>query len=471
MLFLLALFLKGDILAKLVNYAFFLAILLSIRQFSLIIQERIASPYLCMLIFATLPTVFIETHTAYIDLAVTFAVLCSLYSFLAWYDRRERGWLLLCAFFTGIALASKFTSLMVPFIGFLGVLWAHRHDEASREAGTDLALYILVTLLVGVPHYVKNWFLTGNPFYPFLYGLFGGKGWDPEQARLFEGMVLHIGMGRGLLDYLLLPWNLSVHARLDSMEFDGFIGPLFLILLPFLAGIKKPAATTRFVMIFCLLLFLFWASASQQLRFLIPIFPLLALLAGMVLTHFRDRRGIAIFLTTATAGCLLFNGRCDITEFNKFNPLRVVTGAESRDAYLDRTLSPYRMYRYVNAELPRDARIYLIFMKNWTFLCDRECYADYMFESYTLEKILASSTTPEEVLRQVRGMGFTNMMYDVNYITGEKSMLSPDEQSLFTAFRDRYLTLVKNDRFFYLYRINPAASPSRTSGLPHPTHI
>ena len=33
-------------------------------------------------------------------------------------------------------------------------------------------------------------------------------------------------------------------------------------------------------------------------------------------------------------------------------------------------------------------RVFLIYMKNFTFLCDRDCYSDSMFEAHTLQKIL-----------------------------------------------------------------------------------
>lgn len=453
MLFMLALFLKGEVLAKLINFAFFLAILLAIYQFAVTRMERNSFPYLCMLIFAMIPSVFIEAHTAYIDLAVTFAALSALYAFLTWLDNKERGWLLLAAFFTGSALAGKFTALIIPFIGCLGVLWGHRDSEKAAPALRDLSLYIFVTLLFSAPFYIKNWILTGNPFYPFLYGMFGGRGWETEQARLYDAMVLYVGMGRRMIDYLLLPWNLSIHAQLDTMQFDGLVSPLFLLVLPFLAGMRRIQTTTKFIMVYCLLIFMFWASASQQLRFLIPIFPLLALLSGTVLTYYRERKGVMLFLSAAVAGCLIFNGYHDLQDFRRYGPARVVCGLESRDAYLERNLPPYRMYRYVNTELPPDARVYLIYMKNWTFLCNRECYSDYMFEYYTLQKILASSSKPDEVYRKIKEMGFTHVMFDVNYITGEKSMLTPEEMALFTAFQGKCLTLLKNDRAYYLYRL------------------
>lgn len=451
LLFLLALFLNGDILAKLINFAFLTVILLGIRQFALHHMERNAFPYLSMLIFAMIPSVFVDAHMAYNDFAVVLYTMSALIAFITWRERQERGWLLLCALFTGMALASKYTTLLIPILGVLGVLLVHRDGEKGGAVFRDLALYILVTALFGAPFYIKNWIMTGNPFYPFLYGIFGGKGWDPEQARLYDGMVMFMGMGRSAVDYLLLPWNLSFHARIDSVIFDGVIGPVFLLVIPFLAGIRGKGL--KITMVYCALLFMFWASASQQIRYLFPIFPFLALMVGAVLTRYRDSRGMAILLAATVGGSLLLNATDIGRDFMRIRPLGFVAGLEDRDAYLSRSLSPYRMYRFVSTSLPPDAKVYLIYMKNWTFLCDRECYADAMFEHYTLQKILAASATPEEVYRRLKEMGFTHLMFDVHYVTGEKSMLSPEQKGLFSAFQQKYLIQVKNDRSYYLYRM------------------
>jgi hypothetical protein len=453
LLFLLALFLKGDVLAKLIHFTFFLAILLGIRQFALRHSETTVFPYLSMLIFALIPSVFFEAHTAYVDLAVAFYTMSALFAYTTWHERQERGWLGLCAVFTGMALATKYTTLILPFIGCLGVLWGHRHDEKARPAGRDLFLYVAITLLFGAPFYVKNWLVTGNPFYPFLYGIFGGKGWEPEQARLYDAMVLYYGMGREAIDYLLLPWNLSFHAKMDTIFFDGVISPLFLCVLPFLAGVRKIPVTLKIIMVYCVLAFMFWASASQQIRFLIPIFPFLAILSGSVLTYYRRNKGLALLLSVAVVGCLTFNAYLDVLHFERFSPFGVVFGREEREAFLERTLDPYPMYRYVNDNLPPDAKVFLIFMKNWTFLCDRECYSDYMFEYYTLQKVLAASASPDEVYRRLKEMGFTHIMYDSNHVTGSKSMLSPTEIELFAAFQKKRLTLLKNSGDYYLFSL------------------
>ena len=305
LLYLLALFINGDILAKLINFTMLPVILLGIYQFASRKMKNNSFPFLSMLIFAMIPSVFVDTHMAYNDLSTTLYSLCGFFAFLTWNERKEQGWLILFAFFTGMVLANKYTTLIIPFPGCLGVLWSHRSSEKGRDAMRDLAIYVSITLICGAPFYLKNWLLTGNPFYPFLYGFFGGRGWDPEQARLYDGMVLYMGMGRRIIDYLLLPWNLSIHARIHSIIFDGVIGPLFLIVLPFLVFIRKKDTSTKVILVFSLIFFLFWASASQQIRYLFPIFPLLACLAGLVISHYRGNRGMSLILgtTVCVASC------------------------------------------------------------------------------------------------------------------------------------------------------------------------
>jgi hypothetical protein len=453
MLFLLALFLQGEILAKLLAFAVVPVILLGIRQFAMHRMEQNAYPYLSMLLFFLIPSVFQLAHMAYIDLYIALYAMGAVITFCNWYRERLAGWLILCAVFTGLALACKYSTLLFPSLGVLGVAWSHRKSEESGPVLRDLALFLGVAFLVGCPFYLKNWVLTGNPLYPFMYGIFGGKGWNPELGRLYDGLFMYLGMGRGWLDYLLLPWNVSVHARMDSVYFDGFIGPLFLIVLPFLAGIRNIEPSVRITLLFCALNFLFWATSSQNIRYLSPLFPFLALTTGMVLTAYRPQKGVAILLGLVTAGCLAFNGFQIARDFMRIRPLGVISGGESRDEFLSRSLSVYPIYRFANENLPADARIFLVYAKNWTFLLERECYADSMFEHYTLKKILAASATPAEVYKRLKEKGFTHIMYDPSYVTGVKSMLSPEEIALFAAFRDKFLILLKRDRYYSLWRL------------------
>ena len=138
----------------------------------------------------------------------------------------------------------------------------------------------------------------------------------------------------------------------------------------------------------------------------------------------------------------------------KISPLRVAVGLESRDDFLSRTLPPYPMYRFVNQNLPPDARVFLLYMKNYTFLCDRDCYSDSMFEAHTLQKILREEASPDGVRNRLKAMGFTHLLYDELYLLGEPSPLSAEEKKLFLAFQNSHLQAVRQQGPYRLYRLH-----------------
>jgi hypothetical protein len=240
---------------------------------------------------------------------------------------------------------------------------------------------------------------------------------------------------------------------MDSLDFDGILGPIFLLTLPFLAALRRWETPLRMILIYALLSFFFWTSSAQQIRYLIPLFPILALVVGAILTRYQSRKKIFGLLLCIVAGSLAFNGYHIAREFIKINPLRVAVGLESRDHFLSRTLPTYTMYRFVNQALPPDARIFLIYMKNYTFLCDRDCYADAMFEAHTLQKILREEASPDRVRNRLKAAGFTHILYNEHYLLGEPSPLSAEEKQLFLAFQNSHMRNVRQQGFYRLYRL------------------
>jgi hypothetical protein len=456
MLYVVGLALRGEVLAKGIHFVMGLSILLGMWQFMRHhISEALFIP-LALLIFYTIPSVFVTSHKAYNDLTVTFYAFLAVYAFVNWFARRQSVWLILCGVFSGLAMSTKYTALFLPFLGCLGILWACRHQKLSVQSTLRLLLaYFTCTFIVGSPFYIKNWMMTGNPFYPFMYGIFGGKGLDPEQARLYDLFVRGLGTGRGFFDYLLLPWNVSVNARMNGPEFDGILGPVFILMLPFALGMRKIAIKAKIVLTYCLLAFMFWASSAQQIRYLIPIFPFLAMMTAYILSYYRSRRGVFAVLTVFIAGSLAFNGYHMVKDFVRIGPVDVITGQEDRDTFLSRMLPSYAMFQYVNTHLPEDSNVFLIYMKNLGYLCNRPYYSDSMFESYTIEKILAHAATPADVHHALKEKGFTHILYDINYVFGDMSTFSERERDLFSAFQERHLGLIKADQErYYLYRLS-----------------
>jgi hypothetical protein len=159
-------------------------------------------------------------------------------------------------------------------------------------------------------------------------------------------------------------------------------------------------------------LFIFWLFSSQQMRYLLPALPALAVSVAASGALFAGRQGRAsgkalqwMLLIIGVAGILT-----GLAWFMEQNPLRVVTGGESRTDYLARRLDYYPYYEIINRELPPTARVWLINMRRDTYNIERPYFSDYMFEDYTIRNYVEESTTAAEVRARARAAGITHLL-------------------------------------------------------------
>ena len=463
MLYTWGLALGGEILPKGTHFAITIFILFSMWKFGRRYVSKNNFEFLPLVIFFTIPSVFQNAHMAYCDLTLAFYTFVAIYAYLNWHHTQDNLWIILCGIFSGIAMSTKYAGLYVPLAGGLGVLWGCRQKNIPNPIAARLFfLYTLFTLIAGIPFYLKNWIMTGNPLYPLFYEIFGGRGWSAAQAGYYDTFIKSLGMGRELVDYLLLPWNLSFHAQMDSPAFDGLVGPVFILVLPFALGMRKVTIETKIVLVYCLLAFCFWASSAQQIRYLIPLFPFLAIMVSLTISYYRRNKKIFILLSIFVMAGLLFNGYHILRDFRKISPSGVLTGHEDKDAFLARMIPSYEIIKHVNTQLTEKSYIFTIYMRHPAYLFNRPFYSDSMFESHTIETILNNSKTPEDVHLSLKEKGFTHILYDINYVTGDAGTLSEENKKLFLAFQNRYLKLLKSDKDrYFLYRfLEPDNSPT-----------
>ena len=139
-------------------------------------------------------------------------------------------------------------------------------------------------------------------------------------------------------------------------------------------------------------MFLFWLFSSQQLRYLLPIVPLLAISIVAAAERISERQKSLrsalqfLFLSTSVAALLV-----SIAWFLQKAPVRVVLGGEPRDQYLTRNLDYYPYYMWLNSETPTDAKVWLINMRRDTYNLERPVVSDYLFEDWTLRQMVWES--------------------------------------------------------------------------------
>ncbi len=313
----------------------------------------------------------------------------------------------------GFAIGIKYTALGIV----LGLLIGYAMKSGIRR----MMLSGLIALAVFSPWLAKNFLFVRNPLYPMFEGIFDGLNWDKTQLKQLIAWQRSMGMGRSLIDYILLPINVFTAGRpgLNYSRFDGTITPVLLVLVVF--SLFKPQ---KRILIPSLISFIFWALTSQQMRFLVPTLAMLAIPAANGIEYLREkcsRLGFAILsliLLLIEASSLVLpdqygkpvvsNAICD--------RLPVVLGLETKNQFLERMVQPFSMFSYINRNIPKDERILMVW-ENRAFYLDRDYLADSFFEASTLMRWVEESASPESLAKRIREGGFRYVL--VNNMLGQ----------------------------------------------------
>ena len=433
MLFAWAMLLRSDVAAKLLHTLF--AMLLA-GLVGLITRRFLSSGagWRAVLLLAGMPMIYMLAGWAYNDLALAFYQLAALYWVIEWVNLRmddvsspaiRNTQLIISGIFAGLAMGLKYTSFITPLlIVIIIVFYALRFTfYALRHTGVSLAAFTLPALITAAPWYLKNWFFTGNPVYPFLFDAFGGENWDAFRAGWYAAESSGIGVDP--LTLLGLPWLLTLGIR-DMNFWDGRTGPLLLLFLPLLvwagfsrrfAGKRVPAAA-KLLLFYALAHFavwtlgVVWSRSLWQSRLLLPGLVALLPVAGWVwlnlsafdLPRFSLSRfvNIAVGLTLALA--LVDTALLTL----KFNPLPYLTGQETRAAHLERRLgSHFVAMQQLNTHLPPDAVVQFLWEPR-SYYCQLGCRPDSILD--TLPHLVHLHSTAEAIAQHWRQNGITHLL-------------------------------------------------------------
>ncbi len=474
MVYLFCLGLGGEALAQLTGLGVTGLLLGSLILFGRNNVSNRAHTLAAVVVFST-PTFFYIAASAYVDLAAAAFLFLSFYAWDAWRTRNERGWFYLMAVFAAAAVTTKIIALIALPLVFLGIVLQGKEQETPAGLLKNLGIFCLIVILFLFPWGLRNAQYTGNPFAPFLMQIFGGEegiNWDPERARLMGRYVQSFGMGRALDDFLLLPQRLTFFAKENHIHFDGRVGILYLMLLPSLAwlwGTRSPKI--RHLGIVFLILFVYWFLNFQYVRFLALPFVFLSLLltagtdrmiygappaasgppasSGTVSLPPWGRRTVLLLIGAG----ILFNLGILGQPWLKAAPYRPVLGLESREQYLERNVSFYPIYRAMNQTLDPEARVLFIFMRNLGFLAERDFYSDSVFEAYTVQRMLKRDPSVPGLARQLKALGITHILFDVEYLFGNRPAFTRPEQEALKNFFNAKTKMVTRKNGYYLYRI------------------
>jgi len=381
MLFTFGLWLRGPIVAKLFHW---LMLPLACGAIVAIARRHLSlrSGLLGAALFASLPVVQSEAPTAYIDLALVAFSLFAFLQFFNWLEDGTDSGLILCGIFCGFCLGSKYLGVLT--FGWLGLGVLFFSARQKRFAFKPLLAFCALPILLGGGWYLRNILWTGNPVFPFAYGVFGGRGWTAGMAQRYSIEQAIFGFGHAPLDWLMLPWRLSFSPlgalngmqpwwpfgravssaqtglfETPGMALSTILGPALLAFGAPLLFIQSKPRVVNFMLCSFAFFWLFWTLTAHYLRYLLPAFALLCIACGWAIERFLGRSA-PLRLATAITFVIWLCITPFLTPYLLFGQVRaalpVILGRQTQDDYLSRNFVGYRAMKWANENTPPTAR-------------------------------------------------------------------------------------------------------------------
>jgi hypothetical protein len=475
MLFLYGLGVSGETAARLFHSLHGLLVLVAIYGYTRTLLDRIGA-VTAALLYATVPTVMVISAWAYIDNNFTLYAFLALVGTLQYIEARETsereglGWALFAGLMAGAAWTVKYTGLQLVLLLALVVLVAELRSRTRRLPFGLVALGGLAFLLF-LPHLARTWLITGWPLFPFGLGPFeltGVVNWSVEQSDLALEWQRQYGAGydRTLYERLMSSVWVYTSAKDNYTAYDGIVGSVFLLAPLALLVRRRPPQVARLA-VFALAYTLYWTLTTTQVRFLIPLLPVMAILVAVAISDrliWLGRAAVAICVAIS-----LFQAADSVLPAS---PGRYWSGELSAEEYLAKRLGPYPIYMEANRRLGPGDRLYLVNMRTWGYLLDMpgrgEMWpfpngwrSDYTFEHFNLQRALVAARSPADIDEFFGSRGITHIMIDEEVTLGADGLLERERTILTDYFQRRATLLYRNPRDprQSLWKLNLAATP------------
>ena len=406
MLYSAALLLKGEALAKFVNYGAGLltagaVLALGARYFSLRAGLWAAA------IFYTVDHAMLASWSAGTEALLMFFSTLALYSILN-RDEENKRWLWLAACFCGLAMGVKYTG----FFTAVGVMLIYAWQDRAKPLTVlkNLALFTLIATFFVGPWLVKNYLYQGNPVFPFALKIFGaGPQSDPQKLSDFIGHASQLGPLKPLA-WLLTPWKVTM-GQIGNSE---YFSPLFLLLLPgaFLLSAPAGAALTG-LWIFFLAVWGGWSVSSTMVRFLMPAYPA----AGLIMAAYLFSPGHKALKSALKAVALVvcFTGLYWAGMiFYSQGRWRPLTGAVPVEDYLSHTQqtypnSSYSGVKFINEKTGPGAKVLLVGDERSYYL-KKDFIVSSVYDKTALVEYAAASRDGEDLYARLKADGITHIL-------------------------------------------------------------
>ncbi len=447
-----ALLIKDAILAQLINFAFGLFTAVGVyalgkRYFS----RRVG--LISAAVFYTIPIVVFMSTTAYVDMGLTFYAFLAFFAIVRWASTGKKGWLLISAIISGLALGSKYAGLPLVTILSIGILldgWLVRKEKPWRVV-VDFFIFLALAGLIGSFWYIRAYFIGAYSIFDMWQGYLL-RFWGVIRGMWASGF-LNLGISQPVLALdlslpkrvILLSWDVSMY----SGRFAGYgaIGILFLTFLPlFLFPRFRRRKLIKFMLFYSAAYFILWATVATDKRYIIPIFPLCGMMGGYIVDRISNfNRFFKTSLYTILILTILFQIFYLAPEgLDKiYQRILVFSGLKSQEEYILRNEETYAVFKYINENSSPEAKVWVLNDPR-TFYCDRP---------YVTFLTLGPVDSTEEILVNLKKERITHLVFN-QYLRELHYRGRGEYPTLVEVLKPVYLDAVYEKYPFIVWRIS-----------------
>jgi len=212
----------NDLLSRTIFPIFGLATLASVYAFSRRLHGSTAAIF-SIYVLITTPIFFAHLAIGYIDIVLTFYFTLALYFLQRAYEKEDAVYAVLSGFSAGLAAWTKYQGLFLAPIILVFWLLVKTSDKSHSNNVTPIFLKVFfVFILIASPWYLRNWILLGNPVYPNMFTIFGGRNLDSwllsQNYEYWIGRwATLLGTDRSIESLLRLPIRLLIEDDSSSL--------------------------------------------------------------------------------------------------------------------------------------------------------------------------------------------------------------------------------------------------------------
>jgi hypothetical protein len=302
-----------------------------------------------------------EYDSSNIDMGVSLFIFGSCVTFYLWLEAKNLRWLYVSSFLLGVAIGAKYLN-----IGYLPLFLV---ALLIREHRPRVLFSVIVSLIIPCIYwYARNAIMTGDPINPLGGKIFGFTDWNLGDYQY------QIEVVNDVKDiYRWPPWHIWVA----------------LLVIIFRDLRHQPIIRSGFI--FAIYSIIIWRLSSHYSRYLMPVYPVLALLEARfyeVCFHFvlqaKDRyqhkiKKVFVVGANRLAIALLFVLFLAFAKFSlyysKLNWFRIAATPEARAQFLEKEFAEYKLLDYLKNQ--NMGRIYQFGFEGLIYYAPKPIWGDH----------------------------------------------------------------------------------------------